>query len=108
MAGEDDSYTDWLRSKGCCLAGHGSCWGPVHVHHAQGHKGLGTKNHDHSGKPLCAGHHTERHALSGFFRNFRKADIRSWEELHATRLRGEYMGLGPQDSLQRTGGVDRG
>lgn len=101
MAGEDKEYTDWLRERGCYLRGHGECTGAVHVHHAQGRKGLSTRNHDHTGKPLCTGHHTERHALSGFFRGFRKYQIRDWEERTAERLRREYLGLGEAPPVQR-------
>jgi hypothetical protein len=100
LANEDRDYTEWLRSLPCTLAGHGVCNGALHVHHSQGRKGLGTRNHDHSGKPLCAGHHTQRHSLSGFFKGFTKPDIREWEEAQAQRLRGEYLGLGRTDTLE--------
>lgn len=100
MSGEDEEYTRHLRQLPCEMARHGGCQGEVHVHHAQGRKGLGTKNHDHTGKPLCVGHHTARHALSGPFRGWVKAQIRDWEEATSARLRREYLGLGESDSLE--------
>lgn len=70
----------------------------MHVHHAQGRKGLGTTNHDHSGKPLCWHHHiNERHPLKGYFAGWRKAKIRQWETDTAAYYRGIYLGLGEQD-----------
>ncbi len=100
MAGEDPDYAEFLRGLPCSMLGHGPCVGVVHVHHAQGGKGLGTRNHDHSGKPLCAGHHTQRHGLSGPFKGFDKRRIRDWEAEHSERCRRLYMGLGENYPLE--------
>ena len=101
MSEEDDEYTAHLRQLPCCLKGHGKCWGPVCVHHTPGRKGMSQKNHDHTGKPICAGHHTERHSLTGFFRKHTKAELREWEERESARYRGEYLGLGASAPVQR-------
>jgi|SRR5688572_28082331 len=100
MAGEDPEYTRFLREQGCCMSGHGSCLGELHVHHAQGGKGLGTRNADDTGKPLCTLHHTQRHALSGPFKGWGKAAIRAWERDTAERYRRLYLGLVSEDSLE--------
>lgn len=81
------------------MSGHGLCSEVVHVHHAQGRKGLGQRNHDSSGKPLCVLHHTQRHALSGPFKGFEKADIRRWEEEQSERCRQLYLGLRENDDF---------
>ncbi len=99
MAGEDPEYAAFLRTLPCCMMGHGPCVGAVHVHHEPGRKGLGTRNHDHTGKPLCAGHHTQRHSLSGPFKGWNKWRIRDWEASTATKLRGVYLGLGEPSPL---------
>ena len=99
MAGEDDEYTAFLRGLPCHMSGLGPCVGTVCVHHAQGSKGLGTKNHDHTGKPLCVGHHTQRHSLSGPFKGFDKRRIRDWEESVSAYYRRLYLGVEPDDPL---------
>jgi hypothetical protein len=100
MAGDEKEYRRYLREQGCCMEGHGLCMGAIHVHHAQGGKGLGTRNSDVTGKPLCALHHTQRHALSGPFKGWDKATIRAWERDTAERYRRLYLGLGESDSLE--------
>jgi hypothetical protein len=100
VANEDKMYTEWLRSQPCAMEGHSECIGAPHVHHATGRKGLGTRNHDQTGVCVCSKHHTERHALSGPFKGWRKQQIRDWEETTAARLRREYLGLGLEDSLE--------
>lgn len=99
MADEDKEYTAFLRRHGCCMAGHGLCDGALHVHHAQGGKGLGTRNADATGKPLCTLHHTQRHALSGPFKGWDKQRIKQWEAETAAHYRGLYLGLGGADSF---------
>lgn len=99
MSGEDKKYTAFLRQQKCHMVGHGKCLGALHVHHAQGRKGLGTKNHDHTGKPLCTGHHTQRHALSGPFKGWTKDRIRQWEEETSAYYRRIYLGLGEDDAV---------
>lgn len=99
MANEDRVYLDFLRKLPCSLAEHGTCEGPVHAHHPQGGKGFGQRNHDHRAISLCTKHHCERHSLSGYFRDFRKADVRAFEKEHATRCRQLYLGLGPEASF---------
>jgi len=95
MAGENKEYAAWLRKQPCAMTGHGECLGALHVHHSPGHKGLGQRNHDDSGKPLCTLHHTQRHALSGPFRGMGKEALRDWERTTAERFRQLYLGLGP-------------
>lgn len=99
MAGDEKKFTDFLHGLPCYFEGHDECRGVVHVHHAQGRKGLGTRNSDATGKPLCALHHTQRHALSGVFKGFRKADIREWEERVSAHYRGLYLGVGEPSSF---------
>jgi hypothetical protein len=99
VAGEDPEYTEFLRGNRCHMTGHGDCIGAVHVHHAQGRKGLGTRNHDHDGKPLCTGHHTQRHSLSGPFKGWTKERIRAWESETSAHYRGIYLGLGVPDDF---------
>lgn len=99
MAQEDREYLNYIRGLRCACEGHGECIGPVQAHHATGKKGIGTKNHDHRTIPLCSGHHTERHSLSGYFRDFHKADIREWEERLAGECRRQYLGLGDPSSF---------
>ena len=94
MAGEDDEYAAWLREQECSMYGHGECTGATHVHHAPGGKGLGTRNHDHTGKPLCFLHHQQRHALSGPFKGHTKEMLKDWERATAERYRRIYLGLG--------------
>jgi hypothetical protein len=95
MAGEDPEYQRFLRDRGCVMYGHGDCLGAVHVHHAPGGKGIGQRNHDDSGKPLCAKHHTERHSLSGPFKGWGKQRIRDT----AGYFRRLYLGLAESDPL---------
>jgi hypothetical protein len=92
MAGEDLEYTDHLHQQACSMIGHGQCIGVIHVHHAPGRKGIGQRNPDDTGKPLCAGHHTQRHALSGPFKGWTKETIRKWERETAERYRRLYLG----------------
>lgn len=100
MAGEDPKYTAFLKEQPCHLAEHGGCIGAVHVHHAQGRKGLGTTNHDHTGKPLCWQHHiNERHPLKGYFARWVKAQIREWEERTSAHYRRLYLGVEPHDDF---------
>lgn len=90
MANEERERLEWLRKQPCCLKGNGRCFGTVQAHHAPGHKGMGTRNHDDTGKPLCVQHHTERHSVSGHFRGWDKARLRDWEELQAEAYRRAY------------------
>lgn len=99
MAGDDKEYNAFLRGFPCCMAGHGECLGALHVHHAQGRKGLGQRNSDTTGKPLCTKHHQERHALSGPFKGWNKQRIRDWERDTAERYRRLYLGLATPDDF---------
>lgn len=99
MAGDNLEYTANLRLQECAMKGHGPCIGVVHVHHTPGRKGLGQRNSDDTGKPLCAGHHTQRHALSGPFKGWTKATIREWEERTSAHYRRLYLGLGEDDAF---------
>ncbi len=101
MAGDDKEYTAFLHTLPCSMRGHGPCIGALHVHHTPGRKGIGQRNSDSTGKPLCAGHHTQRHALSGPFKGKNKREIRDWEEFTANLCRRLYLGLGQHDALER-------
>lgn len=99
MAGEDPEYTAFLHKLPCSMRGHGPCIGAVHVHHTPGRKGMGQRSSDETGKPLCAGHHTQRHALSGPFKGKDKWAIRDWEDATASLCRRLYLGLVQPDDL---------
>ncbi len=94
MAGEDAEYCAWVRQQPCSMMGHGDCLGAVHAHHPTGGKGIGQRNHDHGAVPLCSGHHTQRHSLSGPFKGWDKRRIRDWEASTAAELRRIYLGMG--------------
>lgn len=96
MAGEEPEYCQFVRQLQCSMYGHTKCIGSMHAHHPQGGKGMGTRNHDERTVPLCAGHHTDRHALSGPFKGWGKVRIRAWEAAVAGVCRGLYLGVGEQ------------
>jgi|SRR5882757_10643070 len=54
------------------------CLGPVEAHHPTG-GGLALKKSDLEAFPLCLGHHSDRHDLRGLFRDWTKAELKTWE-----------------------------
>ncbi len=75
MAGEDPAYLAFVRAQPCAV---GHCH-PGGVPHHTGPKGLSQRSHDHDAIPMCDQHHKERHALSGFFKGWKKAHLKAWE-----------------------------
>ena len=86
MAGEDPTYTTWLREQPCCV--DHECQGPVQVHHITG-AGLALRAHDWEGMPLCLLHHSQLHDARGYFRLMKKDEKRAWQrhQVAAARLR---------------------
>ena len=99
MANEMPEYCRFVRQLPCGMIGHGTCIGAMHAHHPQGGKGMGTRNHDSRVIPLCAGHHTQRHALSGPFKGWDKRRIQAFELAESERVRGLYLGMGESPSV---------
>ena len=60
-----------------CVVGAG-CAGSVEAHHPMG-GGMGLKTADERAMPLCQKHHQERHALTGYFKGWKKDLLRDWE-----------------------------
>lgn len=88
MAGEDPEYLTWIRSRPCCV-GVG-CRGPVEAHHKTG-AGMSLRAHDHQAMPLCHRHHVEHfHGLTGYFKGWRKAELKVWQEHQIEVHRQDY------------------
>lgn len=95
----EPEYLQWVRQQPCAMLGHGECLGAMHAHHPTGRKGMGTKRADSEAYALCTKHHTERHALSGPFKNWKKRDVRDYEAAQSQALREEFLGLGRTDTF---------
>ena len=46
---------------------------------------MSRKSHDHEAMPLCHLHHTEFHALNGYFKGWVQEQIRAWQFEQVTR-----------------------
>ncbi len=90
MAGEDLDYVLWVKRNPCCAAGMSACQGGVEADHT-GRRGLGQKAHDNTCISLCSGHHAQRDAFWGPFRDLTRERMRAWLDGHVVRLRVKYL-----------------
>jgi hypothetical protein len=78
-----------IRSLPCCLArveGAGPCCGPVEAHHAKHERaGAKLKSPDATALPLCLRHHNDFHQLSGYFKGWRREQLRDWQRRQSER-----------------------
>ncbi len=90
MAREDRPYVLWVKTLQCLMAEHGGCSSVVEAHHA-GPRGLSQKAHDHTCVPLCSLHHHDRHAATGVWKTYRKADFRAWADRAIRKTQAEAI-----------------
>jgi hypothetical protein len=92
MAGEDRPYLAWVGSKLCATKCGRTSGPPHHPRHAPlgGGVGLALKAHDRRAVNLCHQCHVDIHSLSGFFRGWRKQELRDWLDEVARDLQKQY------------------
>lgn len=91
MAGEDDEYVRWVRSRYCLLTPVGGCDGPVEAHHAGRDRGMGQRADDSTAVPLCHRHHVcDWHGATGAFKGWSRAQRRAWADWAVERTRAAY------------------
>lgn len=84
---KDDDYLAWLRRQRCRM-----CNGPGGVaHHPRTGAGIGIKSPDQKAISLCSTCHSQLHALCGLFKDFKRAQLRRWEDRHSEEQRTEYL-----------------
>ena len=85
----DEAYLRKVRGLPCILRNASSCFGVTEADHVGADKGVAMKGSDHDAVPMCRNHHTQRHAMQGYFRGWDKALMAAWRKwaIAATRKR---------------------
>lgn len=82
----DKEYLAWVRQQPCALKGLAifhlrdgrECAGPIEPDHRREGVGAGQKASDRDAWPCCRRHHEDRHALTGVFKGWTKAEVRDF------------------------------
>lgn len=88
----DCPYMNFVKNLPCLLSmwGCGECSGVVEADHAGLDSGMGHKAPDRTCIPLCSGHHLDRHAATGYFRDMDRAERREWRLWAIAKTQAEH------------------
>lgn len=114
MGARDERYRGFVRGEPClcqpCATPpefHHMTHAPVYApgerrpKHLRGARGKGQTAADYYGLPLCPRHHGQRHRLTGYFSDWTREELRSWERTEHVRLRSKYDGGAGEPTMQR-------